>query len=670
MLAELDTLRKETIQVLPDAKKEAPVGLYFESSRGPLLYPWATQGREWQLWYAYHGDYMWAVQGAFAGIMKKIASTPWEIAGPEDATETAKEYWRQAAKAANIALPGKQREDIEYWQQFLRQADFGRGWTTFCHKGVDYLRQDKGWFWEIIAPGNDTTKPPTGAATGIAHLDSLKCIPTGDPEFPVVYYDVKGKMHLMHHTRIVQLTDMEDGHEDRPGYGLCALSRAFSIATRETLMGRYVEANLDDKPAPGIILAQGMVKGEREKAAATYRDEQNRDAQPIWGKQLWFYGADPSVNNLDFKVFAFQTPPEKFNYKEYVELDMNQLALAIGIDVQELWQLTGGNIGSAGQSEILHQKSRGKTIGDLMTSMERAINDVLPEEYEFTFKVQDANEEREKADSAQVWASVVSSLGANISTEEARQLLANQVEAVHDAIVDSSGKVQRLPDVDVGDEADIEASADDDAQADAETPTKKPASTQSEKAYQSTLLEFENDFASMTKAALDGELDRRRFAIISRAMLRKYGRKAYMDGLVDGGVEADEFDEDDQVTFTLWLSENSAHLTDYADRIYKTDTEMTPDARAEAWGQGSLRNIYQKAIVSADANSLYSWVLGEAEHCPSCLALANQRHRLKAWFARELYPGSELLDCNIGCKCKFVKVKGRAYGQYISARAA
>lgn len=665
MLAELDTLRKETIQVLPDATKEAPTGFFAQTWRGPLLPPVGTLERQFALRRISRGDYMPAWQGAQSGVMNKTASTSWEISGPPTSTPRTKAFFRDCAKVANIVLPGKLDEGIEYFQQILRQAHFSKGWTSFCHMGVDYLRQDTGWFWELIYAG-DADQPPTGPILGIAHIDALRCIPTGDPEHPVVYYDLKGKMHLLHYMRVAQLIDMLDGDETMPGYGFCALSRAISVVTREVLMGRYVEANLDDKPAPGIILAQGMVKGERERAAATYRDEQNRDERPIWGKQLWFYGADPSVNNLDFKTYAFQTPPEKFNYKEYVELDMNMLALAIGVDVQELWQLTGGNMGSGAQSEVLHQKSRGKLMGTLLTTIERIVNDILPEDYEFAFKVRDANEEQERAATGQAWAGVITSLGSIISTEEARQMAANQIEAVHDAITDASGKVRRLPDVDVGEEADIEASADDTAEVDAAAPTQKPASTESEKGYQSTLLEFESDFASMTKAALDGDMDRRRFAIVSRALLRKYGRKAYMDGLADGGVEADELDDDDTVSLTIWLAEQSSYLTDYADRIYKTDTNMTPDARAEAWGNKSLTGLYQQGVLNADANGLYSWVLGDTEeHCATCLAASSQQHRLKQWFASGIIPKSDALACHgYYCDCKLVKTKGKPYGRF------
>ena len=89
-------------------------------------------------------DYNWMAQGAFAGIMKLIASTPWEIKGPDDLSSAQEKYYRMAYKAAAFGKATGDRPDVDYWQELIRQADFGRGWGDFCMKGVDYLRQDGG----------------------------------------------------------------------------------------------------------------------------------------------------------------------------------------------------------------------------------------------------------------------------------------------------------------------------------------------------------------------------------------------------------------------------------------------------------------------------------------------------------------------------------------------
>jgi len=96
-----------------------------------------------------------------------------------------------------------------------------------------------------------------------------------------------------------------------------------------------------------------------------------------------------------------------------------------------------------------------------------------------------------------------------------------------------------------------------------------------DKAYQSTLLDFESDFEDLVDTALKGDMPRSRFAIVSRALLRKYGRLSMLDGLKDGGIETSELDSDDQAVYVQWLAEQSSYLTDFANRIYKPDLQNT-----------------------------------------------------------------------------------------------
>src|SRR3990167_57692 len=266
-----DQPREHTIQVLPDARKENAESVLFDwQTRGLLLPARASQARERYLRdHVYYHDYNWMLRGAFSGIVKKISSTQWEIKGPENFSAVEDKEWRAWGKAAGFTMLGAQndtqRSDLEYWQQVLRLADFGAGWSAFIQQGVDYLRHDRGWIWEVIGPG-EPNNPPDGPLMGIAHLDTLKCRTTGDPDFPMLYFDKQNEKHLLHTSRVRQLVDMPDGDERKPGYGDCALSRAISIVHREVLAGRYVEAHLDDKPPPGMTLFQGITAQERRRA--------------------------------------------------------------------------------------------------------------------------------------------------------------------------------------------------------------------------------------------------------------------------------------------------------------------------------------------------------------------------------------------------------------------
>jgi len=445
-----------------------------------------------------------------------------------------------------------------------------------------------------------------------------------------------------------------------------------------------------------MIGASGINDATMQKALATYRRDQNgSDVSPEWGRLMWIYPTDPSIP-LKLEVVQFSTPPEKFDWKVYSELDIDLLALAIGVDRQDLWQLTGSNIGSKGQSETMAQKSRGKLIGLLRTEMQRKINDLLPEEYEFEFKYKDTQEENERATIAQTWASVASSLGSALSPDEIRNLLANQIEPIKDVVTDEDGNMLSVGDGDVQTAQQI---ADDAAAAhalelattpppvDPNKPADKPLNggtgkpvpkrpgmgtklgrdehDSGEKAIQATRLDFENDFADAVKAVQDKSMNRRRFGVVARALIKKYGRQAYTDGLEDGGISEPELSEDDYATINTLTVEQSAYVTAFADTLF-SGVEYTPEIRAEMWWNKSILPFYQSGTASADKNGLYEWVLGEAEHCKDCLKMSGQVHRYRDYVKRGILPQCDQLECGgFNCACKLVKTTGKSSGRWI-----
>ena len=636
---ELKKVLQQTVQEIPNARVEGDsTAFWYMSQRGFALPPWATRERERMLRVWYRHEYNWMGQSAIAGLTKKVKATSWEISGPATTTRSRR---------------------VRYFQDVLRQADFGRGWGSLIGKVIlDLLRQDGGAYIELIAPGNPL-KAPTGAVTGLAYLDSLRCFPTPDPEYPVIYYDRKGKMHLMHRSRVVHLVDMVDGDESNPGYGLCALSRAISIVMREIHMTRYVEAKLDDKPPPGYMVASNLNEGNRNAAFEKYRQEQSADDSPAWGRTIWFYSVDPSAP-AKLESVTYSQAPDKFDFKQYTELDANAWALALNTDVQEIWQLTGGNLGSGQQSEILHQKSQGKAYGDILTMLERALNDVLPEELEFQFKKRDHLESQNEAAVAQAWTGV--SQSAPMTDDEKRRMLANKVDAIKDAITDANGEIVRYHDADVEPEPQ-EQVVDDSTPQDAETPaqTAQTQTAEDAKALQATRIGFEAAFADLLTAARSGDMDRRRFGMIGRDLIRRFGRDAYRDGLKDGGVESGELDSEDESHYTALLAQQSAYVTGLGDELYKeggiTDAEAV--YRPGMWWNKSISPFYDAGRLSADANGIYEFTGNDgAESCTTCKRLKGQRHRFKVWVERRYRPrvDTDNFDCK-GYHCEHVLAK-------------
>ena len=759
-MATLTQIERQSVQSLPNAETGNAGALMWSSSqRGYLLPAWGTREREKVLRRFYRHEYNWLGQSAFAGLIKKVQATPWEI-------------------------KGKRR--VDYFADVLRRADFGRGWDALLSKVIlDYLRQDGGGYIEMIAPGNPR-RPPTGPVTGIAPLDSLACVPTGDPEFPVLYTNTDGTLHLLHHTRVFQLVDQPDGDQNIPGYGMCALSRAISIVARQILSGRYVEQKLDDKPPPGIVAATNLNESQRQQALANYMREQSADERPPWGKTMWMYGTDPE-HPVGLEYTTFSQAPDSWSFVEYNNLDVNAWALALGVDVQELWQLSGGSLGSGQQSQILHAKSQGKTYGGLLTAIERALNQMLPDTLEFEFKRRDPFEAQERAQTAQLWASFVQAAGSTLSADEQRRLLANMVEAYADTVTDAAGQILRRDDL------DTDAPAPDDGMQVAEdatpnapdvpaaepvaaqdvvgaSPTREPQANvmptsnqpvelqpaaapndgaganredvlkllenglitigrsqellgqpvdpqfadwymvngtpippdvyarlyetqfgrgvdifsvavdggstvpanqvKRAKELQATRLDFTRDWEDLLAGARDEAMNRRRFGLVARALVAKYARRAYEDGLKDGGVE-DGMDDDDLRDVATYTAQQSAFVTDIGAVLFRGDgiSDAQADQKPELWFNKSIYPAYERGRLSADKNGLYEWTLGRTEqHCETCLTLNGQRHRMKDYAKRQLLPRSSALACGGWlCDCKLTKSEGRARGRWPAA---
>lgn len=639
----LDTALRQTVQELPDARKHngATAGEFWsvEVERADVLPAWGTRQRErWLRWYD-RQNYNTLWQGASAGLVKKFAATPSELKGGKILSH--------------------------YFDDVLRYAQFGKGQRTLKKLVArDYLRFDGGAYVEVIAPGNPL-KAPTGRLTGLAHLDSYMCMSTGDPVYPVLYTDRKGKQHLMHHTRVLHFVDMPDGDQNNPGYGLCALSRAIAVVERQILMNRYVVTSLDDKPPPGMYLVGGLTKSQWNARWQEYRQEQATDERPTWGKAITFHGVDadhaPTITPV-----TFSNPPEKFDYKVYVELDVHEFALAIGVDIQDLWELTSGNLGSQGQSEVQHAKSRGNTLGEMLSEWELGMNNyVLPPSLEYEHKVRDPYEANERATNAQTWAGFVSSAGESLTPNEKRQILANQVEAVADAILDEDGKLIRLPDADP-----VAPNQQQDITTDDATPNSDPpADGQPEASVQDAtpnanagglrrVKEFDAapfvaNLTDLLNAGAADEIGRRRAGVVMRAMLNTAGKQARLEGLKQGGVNA--LADADLNAHTVWLAQQSGLVSSFLTDAYKNGlSDAEREQHARMWANVSLQQAYYEGVASADADGVYVFDGTDGvKSCVTCRSLEGRKMRMSEWAAQKLRPGvdTESYDCG-GYQCK------------------
>lgn len=652
----------DTVQTPPSVSKDGAVSSAFGYSthRGPLLPAFGSRQREYALRELYRADEGGLISGSFTGIAKAVASLGWEIKG-DDSTDpvfgdmAASQGWRL-----------RRSNGVEYFQEVLRQANFGAGWGVLITQWMnDYLRYDAGGYVEVIAAG-DAYDKPVSAITGIAHLDPLRCYPTGDPRYPAVYYDRYGGLHVLHHSRVIRMVDMDDGDELHPGYGNSALSRAAPIAIQEIWMSRYITARLDDNPSPGLTFIGGVMKAEWDATDRQYQAQQNTDGPKIWGKRKFLFAPDaamiPKVENVDFQV-----APEAFDYRVYTDIDVDRLANAIGVDRQELMQLMGGNIGSGAQSVVLDQKSRGKCIGYFLQEVERKLNDVLPEGFTFEFKQRNSQQSLEDAQEAKQWTGVAAEAGTALSDREKRTLLANQVPAIQDAIADTP----KANDVDV--QPVIAEDNTPGAAVVAPTPVAPQEAPQltagTQKDYGTTEAGFVRDVGDLLMSAskANSYLDRRAFGVTMRSFLKNYGLQAYKDGMAAGGVYVDTLDPDDSSDATRIFIEQSQYINGLADDVYqrKAITPSNAYMRAQMWGK-SLQQFNDAGLMSADRNGMRIWRRGlTSDSCATCKRMEGQVHRVKTWYARGILPKSSQLVCKgFRCLCSLERTYEKARGRF------
>ena len=188
------------------------------------------------------------------------------------------------------------------------------------------------------------------------------------------------------------------------------------------------------------------------------------------------------------------------------------------------------------------------------------------------------------------------------------------------------------------------------------------------KAIQATRIDFEDTLEDTINGALAGDIDRRRFGVIVRALIERYGRMAYIDGLVDGGVAGAELDDDDTSEIRQMAQDQSAYVTNFADEVYQEGiTPAQVAGRPAMWFNKSIMPFYEAGKLSADRNGYYEWVYGDTEHCPDCLALNGQIHRLRDYHKSGWLPQADKLACKgFNCKCNLVRVEDgrRASGRF------
>lgn len=192
------------------------------------------------------------------------------------------------------------------------------------------------------------------------------------------------------------------------------------------------------------------------------------------------------------------------------------------------------------------------------------------------------------------------------------------------------------------------------------------------KAVAATRINFEDGFEDILNDALAGNLTRRRWSSLTRNLIAVSINKAYRDGLADGGVD-DEPDENEQATIDAMIADQSVYVTNLGNTLYKTEDTISEEMAGQKpalWWNGSIAPAYSAGLLSADANSMFMWQLGQTEkHCLAegskwgCATLDGTSKRYKTWKKLNLIAGTVGQDTTCGgwrCDCHLIRKAGKS----------
>lgn len=188
------------------------------------------------------------------------------------------------------------------------------------------------------------------------------------------------------------------------------------------------------------------------------------------------------------------------------------------------------------------------------------------------------------------------------------------------------------------------------------------------KALQDTRSSFEDELNALLSRARNEEATKQQFRSKLASLLNTYGRKAFMDGLTDGGMDPDEavLDQEDKDAIATILSDQSQYVTDLTNLLYKGEgiTDGEADIKAGLWWNKSVMPAYQAGLYSAASNGLFIWKRGPtSDSCEDCIALEGQKRRLKIWKKHNLMPPTGNTACGgWQCLCHLDPTTGKASG--------
>ena len=316
----------------------------------------------------------WPTENMLAGAMYAVcarnAASPWELEGPPEQVKAVK-YLLNTAYTSGGQI----------------------GWIDFLMAfSQDFYGVDNGAVIEIVRDS------PTSPVKGIGQLDSVMCTRTGDPKFPIIYTDRKGREHKMPWYNVIAKAEMPSPIESMNGIGYSAVTRILRTSQILRDLAQYKHEKVSGRFIREIHVVGGVSKGEIKDVIERDQENANNAGLIRFIQPSIIASLDPE-KPVSLETIELASLPDNFDFDQEMKWYIATLALGFGVDYQDFAPLPGGNLGTSTQSEILHRKSRGKGPALFMEMIQNMFHwyGVIPKSVTFNFSEADLSAQEDEA---------------------------------------------------------------------------------------------------------------------------------------------------------------------------------------------------------------------------------------------------------------------------------
>lgn len=236
----------------------------------------------------------------------------------------------------------------------------------------DLITQDKGAF--LLIEGNDNISQPLQDGqlpTGFRHINSQYIQLMDNYEYPYKYIGINGNQSIkIHRSRVIRLTQLPIPIGENIHVGLSFSSRAFNVSQLMMSSIQYGLEGLGKIDSDQIIWGTSVTSQSIKQAFKDSRIESTNSGLTSNGNRVYLGLRDPSakLNVLDLKRL-----PANFSYKEFLEVTVKMLAIAAGIDEDDI--VSTSSAGTTKTATLISDlKSRFKLVAWFTTKIEHEFN--------------------------------------------------------------------------------------------------------------------------------------------------------------------------------------------------------------------------------------------------------------------------------------------------------